>query len=155
LLVCPHSPRWATSRTGHSSALILHTVLLLRHVARLTSILLTYVWMCGRNAILGISGLHLVRVARLSSFTALAYSYVLLVSPHSPRWCTAPTRFSFDLVFADLHSDGSQKRHVRHHWPTSRTSCSFVLICRAGLLLRVARLPSFSTLVYCSYAFLV
>jgi len=74
-------------------------------VARLTSILLTYIRTFGRNTVLGIGGLHLVRVARLSSFAALAYSYALLVFPHSPRWRTAPTRFSLDLVFADLHSD--------------------------------------------------
>jgi len=121
----------------------------------LTSILLTYVRTCGRNAVLGIGGLHLVRVARLSSFAALAYSYALLVCPHSPHWPTAPTRCSFDLVFADLHSDVWQKRRVRHHWPTSRTCCLFVLIRRAGLLVRVARLPSFSTLAYCSYTLLV
>jgi len=105
LLVCPHSPCWPISRTGCSSALILHTVPLLRRVAPLTSILLTYVRTCGRNLVLGISGLHLVCVARLSSFATLAYSYALLICPHSPHWRTAPTHFSFDLVFADLHSD--------------------------------------------------
>jgi len=154
LLVCPHSLRWPT-RTRCSSPLILHPGLLLLHVTCLSSILLTYVRTCGRNAVLGIAGLHLVRVARLSSFAALAYSYTVLVCPHSPRWRTAPTRFSFDLVFADLHSDVWQKRRVRHRWPTSRMCCSFVLIRRAGLLVRVARLPSFSTLAYCSYALLV
>jgi len=183
LLVCPYSPCWPTSRTGCSSALILHIVLLLRLVARLTSILLTYVrtcgrnamlgisglhlvrvarlssfamlaysyallvcprspywrtaptrflfdlvlltyiWTCGRNTVLGISGLHLLRVARLSSFAALAYSYTLLVCPRSPCWCTAPTHFSFYLVFADLHSDLWEKHRVRHQWPTSRTCC--------------------------------
>jgi len=104
---------------------------------------------------LGISGLHLVRVARLSSFAMLAYSYALLVCPRSPYWRTAPTRFLFDLVFADLHLDVWQKRRVRHRWSTSPTCCSFVLIRGAGLLLHVARLPSFSMLVYCSYTFLV
>jgi len=155
LLICPHSPCWPPTRTGCSTALILHAVLLLRHDARLTSILLTYIRTCGRNAMLGISGLHLVRVARLSTFATLAYSYALLVCPHSPRWRTAPIRFSFDLVFADLHLDVWQKRRVRHWSPTSRTCCSFVLIRRAGLLLRVARLPSFCTLAYSSYVFLV
>ena len=155
LLVCPHSPSWPTSRTGCLSALILHTFLLLQLVARLTSIFLTYVRTCGRKAVLGISGLPLVRVARLSSFPALAYSYMLLVCPHSPRWCTAPTRFSFDLMFADLHSDVWQKRRIRYRWPISCTCCSFVLIRRTGLLLCVARLPSFSTLAYCSYACLI
>jgi len=48
--------------------------------------------------------------------------------------------------FADLHSDVWQKHRVRHRWPTSRTRCSFVLIRRAGPLIRVARLPSFSLL---------
>jgi len=57
----------------------------------LTSILLTYVRTCGTNAILGISGLHLVRVARLSSFAALGNSYALLVCPHSPCWPTSRT----------------------------------------------------------------
>jgi len=185
LLVSPHSPRWLTVPMCRSSAVILHAGLLLLRVARLTSFLRTYIWTFGRNTVLGISGLHLVRVARLtsflltyirtlgrntvlgigglhlvhiaclSSFAALAYSYVLLVCPHSPRWPIAPTRCSFDLVFADLRSDVWQKHHVRHHWPTSRTCCSVVLIRRAGLLVRVARLPSFSTLPYCSYALLV
>jgi len=155
LLVYPHSPRWPT-RTRCSSALIL------------------------------LVGQHLVPVARRPSFSTPAYcSYASLVGTHSPRRPTAPTRCSFDLIFADLHSDVwqkhrvrhrwptsracclfdlifadlhsdvSQKHCVRHRWPTSRTCCSFVLIRRAGLLLRVARLPSFSTLLYCSYAYLV
>jgi len=98
----------------------------------------------------------LVRVARLPSFSLLAnISYRLLVGPHSPRCPTSPTRCSFDLHLANLRSDVWQKRRVRYRWPTSRTCCSFVLIRRAGLLLRVAHLPSFSTLAYCSYAFLV
>jgi len=154
LLVCPHSPRWPTL-TYCSSALILRAGVLLLRISRLTSFLLTYIRTCGRNAVLGIGGLHLVRVARLSSFAALAYSYALLVCPHSPRSRTAPTHFSFDLVFADLHSDVWQKRRVRHRWPTSRTCCSFVLICRAGILIRVARLPSFSLLANISYQLLV
>ena len=146
---------WPTSRTCCSSALILHAGILLLRVSRLTLFLLTYIRTCGRNAALGIGGLHLICVARLSSFAALAYSYTLLVCPHSPRWRTAPTRFSFDLIFADLHSDVWQKPRVRHRWPTSRTCCSLVLIRRTGLLLHVAHLPSFSTLAYCSYAFLI
>jgi len=48
--------------------------------------LLTYVRTCGRNALLGISGLYLIHVARLFSFASLAYSYTLFVCPHSPRW---------------------------------------------------------------------
>jgi len=154
LLVCPHSPRWPTL-TPCSSALILHAGLLLLCVTHLTSFLLTYIRTCGRNAVLGISGLHLVYVARLSSFAALSYSSALLVCPHSPRWHTAPTCFSFDLVFAALHSDVWQKRRVRHQWPTSCTCCSFVLIRRAGLLVRVARLTSFSFLANISYRLLV
>jgi len=114
LLVSPHSPRWLTVRTHCSLGLILHAGLLLLHVARLTPFLLTYIRTFGRNTVLGIAGLHLVRVASLSSFAALAYSYVLLVCPHSPCW------------------------------PTSRTSCLSALIVHIGLLLiRVARLASF------------
>ena len=154
LLVCPHSLRWPTL-TRCLSALILHAGLLLLCVARLTSFLLTYIRTFGRNAVLGMGGLHLIRVARLSSFPALAYSYTLLVSPHSPPWPTAPTRYLFVLHFANLCSDVWQKRRVRHRWPTSRTCCLFVLIRSAGLLVHCARLPSFSTLAYCSYAFLV
>ena len=143
LLVCPHSPRWPTL-TRCSSAHILHAGLLLLRVTRLTSFLLTYIRTCGRNAMLGITGLHLVRVARLSSFAALAYSYALLVCPHSLHWPTTPTCCSFDLIFADLRSDVWQKHRVRHHWPTSRTCCSSALILHAGvLLLRVSRLTSF------------
>jgi len=169
-----------------SSALILHTGVLLLHVSRLIWFLLTYIRMCGRNAVLGIGGLHLVYFARLYSFAVLAYLYGLLVCPHSPRWPTAPMHCSFDLVLAYLRSAVWQKRRVRHHWPTSRTCCLAALILHAGVLLlrvshltsflltyvrmcgrnavlgitglhlvRVACLPSFSTLAYCSYAFLV
>jgi len=85
LHVWPHSPCWP----------------LLLRVARLTSLPLTYVRTCARNAVLGITGLHLVRVACLASFltdlhfvrvahllsfSLLAYiSYALLLWPHSPR----------------------------------------------------------------------
>ena len=125
LLVCPISPRWPTSRTRSASALILPYLLL-------------------------------VRIPRLPSFSLLAnISYQLLVGPHSPRWPTAPMRFSFDLVFADLRSDVWQKRHVRHHWRTSRTRRSSALILLAGLLVRVPRPPSFSSLAYLSYPFRV
>jgi len=148
------SQRWLTVPTHRSAALILHAGLLLLRVARLTLFLLTYIRTFGRNTMLGIGGLHLVRVARLPSLSLLAnISYRLLVGPHSPSWPTAPTRCSFDLVFADLHSDLWQKRHVLHRWPTSRTCCSFVLIRRAGPLVRLARPPSFSLLAYLSYAF--
>ena len=74
---------------------------LLLRVASLTSLPQTYVRTCARNAVLGITGLLLVRVARLASFladlyhvrvaclllfTSLAYiSYALLVWPHSPH----------------------------------------------------------------------
>ena len=78
---------------------------------------------------------------------------MLLVCPHSPRWRTAPTRFSFDLVFADLHLDVWQQRRVWYRWPTSRMCCLFVLNRRTGPLIRIARLPSFSLLAYLSYAF--
>jgi len=125
LLVCPHSPRWPT-RTRCSSALIL------------------------------LVGQHLVPVARGPSFSTLAYcSYASLVGTDSPRRPTASTRRSFDLIFADLLSDVWQKHRVRHRWPTSSTSCSFVLIRRAGPLVRVARLPSFSLLANISYRLLV
>ena len=108
---------------------------------------------CSSGLIL-LADLHLIRVAHLPSFSTVAYfSYAFLLRPHSPRCPTSRTRFSFDLVFADLHSDVWQKRCVRHRWPTSRTCRSFVLIRRAGLLVHVARLPSFSSLAYLSYAF--
>ena len=154
LLVCPHS-LCSPTRTRCSSALILHAGVLLLRVSRLTSFLLTYIRTCGRNDMLGISGLHLMRVARLSSFAALAYSYTLLVSSHSPCWPTAPMRCSFDLHFANLPSEVWQKRSVRHWWPISRTCCSFVLVGCTGHLLRVACVPSFSMLAYCSFPFLV
>jgi len=106
--------------------------------------LLTYIRTCGRNAVLGIGGLHLVYFARLYSFAVLAYLYGLLVCPHFPRWPTAPTHCSFDLVLAYLRSDIWQKRRVRHHWPTSRTCCLTALILHAGvLLLRVSHLTLF------------
>ena len=57
LPIWPYSPCWP----------------LLIHVAHLTSLLLTYIWMCTRNTVLGITGLLLVRVARLLSFSSLAY----------------------------------------------------------------------------------
>jgi len=60
LLVCCHSLRWPTFRTRSSSAVIL------------------------------LAGQHLIRVARLASFSLLA---------------TATTRCSFDLITADLRSD--------------------------------------------------
>jgi len=125
LLVCPHSPCWPTSRTGCSSALILHAGLLLLRVARLTSFLLTYIRMCSRNAVFGVGGLHLVRVSRLSSFTALAHSYALLVFPHSPCWPTSPTHSTSALILPYL------------------------------LLVRVAHLPLFFSLAYTLYEFLV
>jgi len=107
---------------------------------------LTYLCTRYRNALLGITG--------LPSFSSLAsISYRLLIGPHSPSRPTAATRCSFDLVFADLHSDLWQKRHVWHRWPKSCMCCSFVLIRRAGPLVRIARLPSFSLLAYLSYAF--
>ena len=89
----------------------------------------------------------LVSIACLPSFSLLAtISYWLLISPYSPHCPTSAMRCSFDLHFANLRSDMWQKHRVRHQWPTSRTSCSFVLIRRASLLLHIARLPSFSTL---------
>jgi len=104
---------------------VLHTTNL--PTAHLSSYMLqkrtvTHYW----PAFILLAGLHLVRVARLSSFAGLAYSYALLVSPHSPCW------------------------------PTSRTGYSSALILHTGLLfLGVARRHSFSTQAYCSYASLV
>ena len=98
LLVYPHSPRWPTC-TRCSSAFIL------------------------------LVGQHLVPVARRPSFSTLAYcSYTSLVGTHSACRPTAPTRHSFDLIFADLHLDVWQKHRVRYWWPTSRACCSFDLI---------------------------
>jgi len=97
LLVSPHSPHWPTL-TRCSSALILHAGILLLRVSHLTLLLLTYIRTCGRNAVLGIGGLHLVRVAHLSTFAALAYSYTLLVCPHSPCWPTSRTSCSSSLI---------------------------------------------------------
>jgi len=172
LLVCPHSPCWPTSHTGCSSGLIPLADLPLIPVARLRSFLslafISYALLvcphslrwptCTRcsSALILLVAQYLVPVARRPSFSTLAYcSYVLLVGTHSPRRPTAPTRHSFDLIFADLHSDVWQKHHVRYQWPTSRACCSFVLIRRAGLLVRVARLPSFSLLANISYRLLV
>jgi len=130
----PVRHHWPTSRTRCSSALNLladqHLVPVARlpsfstlrvRVGRLTSFSLTCVRTCGRNAVLGITGLQLVPVARLPSFSSLAYiSYTLLVCRHSPHWpstgcgcssasffllATAPTRCSFDLISADLRSN--------------------------------------------------
>ena len=78
------------------------------------------------------AGLNLVRAARLASFSFLP---------------TATTRFSFDLITADLRSDVCLKRRVRHHLPTSHTCCSSDFIRLADLhLLDVPCLPSFSSL---------
>ena len=57
LPVWPHSLSWP----------------LLLRVARLTSLPLTYIRTCARNAMLGITDLHLVRVAHLASFSSLTY----------------------------------------------------------------------------------
>jgi len=116
LLVGPHSPRWPTVPTRRSSALILHAGLLLLCVTRLTLFLLTYIRMCGRNSVFDIGGHHLVRVSRLSSFAVLGHSYALLLFRHSPCWPTSPTRSASALILPYL------------------------------LLVRVARLPSFSLL---------
>jgi len=125
LLICRQSPRWSPSRTRCSFVLI------------------------RRNGLL-------VRVASLPSFSLLAnISYQFLIGSHSPRRPTAPTRRSFDLIFADLHSDVWQKHRVRHRWPTSSTSCSFVLIHHTGPLVSVACLPSFSSLATISYRLLI
>jgi len=96
LLVCRHSPRWPTSRTHCSSGLILIADLHLVGVPRLpsfsspdnisyallvwphspcwplllrTSLPQTYVRTFARNAVLGITCLLLVHVARLLSFS--------------------------------------------------------------------------------------
>jgi len=172
LLVCPHSSGWPTSPTGCSSSLIHLADLPLILVARLPSFLsLAYFsyallvclhsprWppsrTCCSFVLIRRNGL-LVRVARLPSFSLLAnISYRFLVGSHPLRRPTAPTRRSFDLIFADLHSDIWQKHRVRHWWPTSSTSCSFVLIRCAGPLVRVARLPLFSLLANISYWLLI
>jgi len=119
LPVWPHSPCWP----------------LLLRVARLTSLPLTYVRTCARNAVLGITGvllvcvarlasfladLYLVRVARLLSFSSLAYiSYVLHVWPHSPRRLTS-----------------------------RRRSSSAIILLAGEHLVRVPHLASFSSLTY-------
>jgi len=103
LPVWPHSPCWP----------------LLLRVARLTSLPLTYVRTCARNAVLGITGLllvrvvrlasflagqHLVRVARLLSLSSLAYiSYALLVCRHSPHRTTSRTRCPSGLILLAGH----------------------------------------------------
>jgi len=172
LLVGPDSPRWPTYRMRFSSVLILLADLHLVVVARLPSISsltsISYVLLvCPHSpqwpirtrcssALILLVGQHLVPVARRPLFSTLAYcSYVSLIGTHSPRRPTAPTRRSFHLIFADLHLDVWQKHCVRHRWPTSSTSCSFVLIRRAGPLVCVARLPSFSLLANISYWLLV
>jgi len=172
LLICPHSLCWPTSRTSCSSALILHARLLLLRIARLTSFLLTYIRMSGRNAVFGIGGLHLVRVARLSSFCLLAYlSYTFRVCSHSPL-PTACTRCSSALIllvgqhlvpvacrpsFSTLAYCSYAFLVCSHSpLPTARMRCSSALILLAGLyLVRVAHLPLFSSLVYILYALLV
>jgi len=89
LPVWPHSPCWP----------------LLLRIARLTSLPQTYVRTCVRNTVLGVTGLLLVRVvplasfladlylicvARLPSFSSLAYiSFALFVCRHSPRRTTS------------------------------------------------------------------
>ena len=162
LLVCPHSPCWPTSRTGCSSALILHAGLLLLRVARLTSFLLTYIRTCGRNAMFGISGLHLVRVAPLSSVAALAHLYALLIFPHSPCWPTSPTRsvsaliLPYLLLVSAAHLPSfSLLANISYlflvgphslHWPTARMRSTSALILPYLLLVCVARLPLFSSL---------
>jgi len=150
LRVWPHSPRWPTSRRHSLSAVILRADLhlvgvrhlpsfsspdnisyalpvwphspcwpLLLRVARLTSLPLTYVRTCARNAVLGINdlylervvrlasfltGQHLVRVARLLSFSSLAYiSYAFLVCRHSPRRTTSRTRCPSGLILLAGH----------------------------------------------------
>jgi len=103
LPVWPHSPCWP----------------LLLRVACLTSLPQTYVRTCARNAVLGITGLlfvrvvrlasflagqHLVRVARLLSFSLLAYiSYAFLICRHSPRRTTSRTRCPSGLILLAGH----------------------------------------------------
>ena len=110
LPIWPHSPCWP----------------LLLRVARLTSLPQTYVRTCARKAMLGITGLPLVRVVHLASFLAGHISYTLLVCCHSLRW------------------------------PTFRTHSSSAVILLAGQhLVRIARLASFSLLAtattHCSF----
>ena len=109
LPIWPHSPSWP----------------LLLCIDRLISLPLTYI--CARNAVLGITGLHLIRLACLASFSSLTYvSSAFLVCHHSP------------------------------HWPTSRRRCSSCLILLTEFhLICVARVPSFFSLAYRSYRLLV
>jgi len=83
---------------------------------------------CCSSAVILLTGLLLIRVARPASFSSLAYiSYALRVWPHSP-----PRR------------------------RTSRTCCTSGLILLTGLpLVRIARLASFFSLNFISYALLV
>jgi len=156
LLVGPHSPRWRTVPTRCLSALILHAGLLLLPLARLASFLLTYMRTFGRNTMLGIGGLHLVRVAHLSSFTALTYSYSLLVPPHSLCWPTSRTGCLSALI---IHTGLLLLRIAR----LTSFLLTYIRTCGrnavfgiGGLhLVRVARLSSFSLLAYLSYAFRV
>jgi len=111
----------------------------------------------------------LVRVARLPSFSSLAYlSYALHVRPHSPRWPTSRTHYTSGLILlADLHLVGvaclpshSSLANISYallvcchslRWPAFCTHCASALILLAGLhLVRVARLASFSSLTYIS-----
>jgi len=205
LLVCHDSPRWPTSRTHCSSAVIIFAGLhfvrvphlpsfsspdnisyalpiwphspcraLLLHVARLTSLPQTYVWTCARNAVLGITGLLLIRVAHLQSFSSLAYiSFALLVCRHSSHWPTSCSRCSSAVILlAGQHlvrvarlASFSSLAYLWYallicchspSWPTSRSRCSSAVILLAGQhLVRITGLASFSSPAYLSYALLV
>ena len=55
--------------------------------------------MCARNALLGITGLLLLRVVRLVSFSSLAYiSQAFLACHHSACWPTSYTCYLSDLL---------------------------------------------------------
>jgi len=106
----------------------------------------------------------LLRITGLPSFSLLAsISYALLVCPDSPCWSTSRTGCSSGLIHL-TYLPLIPVAHLRSflslayfsyallicchspRWPPSRMRCSFVFIHRAGLLVRVARLPSFSLL---------
>ena len=157
LPVWPHSPCWP----------------LLLRVAHLTSLPLTYVRTCARNAVLGIIGLLLVRVvsltsfladlclvrvARLLSFSSLAYiSYALHVWPHSPCRHTSRRRSSSSVILLAGQHLVRVARLASFSLLTyiSWRSSSAVILLPAQNLVRIAHLASFSSLAFLSYALLV
>jgi len=127
LPIRPHSPCWP----------------LLLRIARLSSLPLTFIRTCAINTVLGSTGLLLIRVAHLLSFSLLAYiSFALLVCHHSPRWPISHSRCSSGLILlADLHLVGvphllsfSSPDNISYAlsiWPHS--PCWPLLLCLARL----------------------